>query len=293
VNPQNQELLRTRAIDLCIKNSQLFLMQSFRHHGVTVSNTVLWSRGCGPPLLVIHGGPGFEHGYLSDALRFLEPNFKLIYYDQIGCGETSGSVPPTLLSTAKQLAEVIALVSDGSKLSVFAHSWGALVLAAAAAEPQYRELIFSNVSGGLLVNPVPLSKLQYTASYQAFMTRVPSDVQRGVQALATSGADGSEIMRQLWPYYSVAGLALSGKFPLNYKTYTSVTASMDAFDYTAQVEFLSRCSVLLSDSDPTSPFMLGELPQRCRRFEMLGGVGHFPLIEQPNLWRIAMLALLN
>ena len=44
--------------------------------------------GTGPPILVVHGGPGFDHTYLVEPLAFLTDRRTLVFYDQPGCGQT-------------------------------------------------------------------------------------------------------------------------------------------------------------------------------------------------------------
>ena len=41
-------------------------------------------RGEGPPVVVLHGGPGHSHTYMADAIRCLEADFRLALYDQRG-----------------------------------------------------------------------------------------------------------------------------------------------------------------------------------------------------------------
>jgi L-proline amide hydrolase len=41
-----------------------------------------------PPLVVVHGGPGLTHDYLTDLDRLADGTREVIYYDQAGCGHT-------------------------------------------------------------------------------------------------------------------------------------------------------------------------------------------------------------
>src|SRR5207249_2070026 len=50
--------------------------------------TFILTIGLGPPVLVIHGGPGFDHRYLLPAVAELAKRRTLILYDQPGCGRT-------------------------------------------------------------------------------------------------------------------------------------------------------------------------------------------------------------
>ena len=45
--------------------------------------------GAGPglPLLVVHGGPGLPHTYLSSLQRLADER-EVVYWDQLGCGNS-------------------------------------------------------------------------------------------------------------------------------------------------------------------------------------------------------------
>jgi L-proline amide hydrolase len=59
----------------------------------------------GPPLLVIHGGPGMAHNYLRD-LDPLGENRAVVYYDQTGCGLSDRPADPTLWTLGTFVDEV-------------------------------------------------------------------------------------------------------------------------------------------------------------------------------------------
>jgi proline iminopeptidase len=50
---------------------------------ISVGKTSLYSRdiGQGQTIIVLHGGPDFDHGYLLPDLDRLADSFRLIYYD--------------------------------------------------------------------------------------------------------------------------------------------------------------------------------------------------------------------
>lgn len=61
--------------------------QPIPHEGyVPVENAVLYYReiGQGQPIIVLHGGPTFDHNYLLPDMDHLSDSFRLIYYDQRG-----------------------------------------------------------------------------------------------------------------------------------------------------------------------------------------------------------------
>src|SRR5258708_4111014 len=67
------------------------------HEGyIPVENARLYYReiGQGQPLVVLHGGPDFDHAYLLPDLDRLSDSFRLIYYDQRGRGKSADNVQP-------------------------------------------------------------------------------------------------------------------------------------------------------------------------------------------------------
>lgn len=81
-----------------------------RESRIPVGKASLYSReiGRGQPIIVLHGGPDFDHGYLLPGLDRLADAFRLIYYDQRGredpaimCSpRKSRSHPPSTISTS-------------------------------------------------------------------------------------------------------------------------------------------------------------------------------------------------
>ena len=58
---------------------------------IPVGSASLYSRaiGQGQPVIVLHGGPDFDHGYFLPDLDRLKDAFRLIYYDQRGRGKSA------------------------------------------------------------------------------------------------------------------------------------------------------------------------------------------------------------
>ncbi|MGH7926486.1 MAG: alpha/beta fold hydrolase, partial [Candidatus Binatia bacterium] len=76
--------------------------------GIPVGNTTLYSRaiGHGIPVIVLHGGPDFDHGYLLPELDRLSDAFRLIYYDQRGRGKSVENVRPQDVTLASDLDDI-------------------------------------------------------------------------------------------------------------------------------------------------------------------------------------------
>jgi proline iminopeptidase len=98
---------------------------------IPVGDAALFSRavGRGRPLVVLHGGPDFDHHYLLPDMDRLSDAVRLIYYDQRGRGGSLGSVRPEDVTLASEIADLEA-VREFFRLrsiAVLGHSWGGLL----------------------------------------------------------------------------------------------------------------------------------------------------------------------
>lgn len=75
---------------------------------IPAGNAALYSRaiGHGIPIIVLHGGPDFDHGYLLPELDRLSDAFRLIYYDQRGRGKSAANVQPQDVTLASDLDDI-------------------------------------------------------------------------------------------------------------------------------------------------------------------------------------------
>jgi proline iminopeptidase len=84
--------------------------------------------GSGTPLIILNGGPGFDHTYLhiSAAWHMLAKNRRIIFYDQRGNGRSGPLKPGQSCTLADQIADLEALRTHLGleKWDVLGHSWG-------------------------------------------------------------------------------------------------------------------------------------------------------------------------
>jgi pimeloyl-ACP methyl ester carboxylesterase len=79
--------------------------------------------GQGRPMIVLHGGPDFDHRYLLPELDRLSDSLRLIYYDQRGRGRSAPNVEPEAVTIESEIvplvcAEHIAHAIPGARLVV-------------------------------------------------------------------------------------------------------------------------------------------------------------------------------
>lgn len=81
-----------------------------------------------PTMVVLHGGPGFDQGYLRPGLDPLQDDCQLVYVDLRGQGRSGR--PPMDTCTVDQMADDVAALSEllgVSRPIVFGHSFGGFV----------------------------------------------------------------------------------------------------------------------------------------------------------------------
>jgi proline iminopeptidase len=107
--------------------------------GARIYHHILGTRG--PHLIVVNGGPGFDHAYLhaSTVWTKLAANRRIVFYDQRGNGR-SPTDRESAMDLAAQIADLDAVrASLGvDRVDLLGHSWGGyLVMAYASRHPQH------------------------------------------------------------------------------------------------------------------------------------------------------------
>jgi proline iminopeptidase len=113
--------------------------QTFETPGATIYYEVTGS-GAGPPLVLVNGGPGFDHTYLhlSPVWDTLGRNRRIVFYDQRGNGRSVGEHKGQTLTLNDQIEDLEALRAHlgAERIDLLGHSWGGyLVMAYAAIHP--------------------------------------------------------------------------------------------------------------------------------------------------------------
>ncbi len=92
--------------------------------------------GDGDPVIVVHGGPGLDHSYLSKPLAFLSEEFSVLMYDQRASGKSSGFVSKESLSLDSFVDDLFELKKHFAfrKFTLIGHSWGGVIAMAYAAK---------------------------------------------------------------------------------------------------------------------------------------------------------------
>jgi proline iminopeptidase len=85
--------------------------------------------GSGDPIVVLHGGPGFDHRQFLPFIWELAARHKVILYDQRGTGLSSGPVDSTSISIDTFIADIegIREAFGIEQMNLLGHSWGGIL----------------------------------------------------------------------------------------------------------------------------------------------------------------------
>ena len=130
--------------------------------------------GQGQSIVVVHGGPDFDHTYLLPEMDRFSDSFRLIYYDQRGRGRSASNVQPedvTMLSDVEDLDRLREYFQLES-MAVLGHSWGGLLALEYAIHHPER------VSHLILMSTAPASHDDYILLRKDRMEKAADDIEK-------------------------------------------------------------------------------------------------------------------
>ena len=153
-----------------------------REGRMSVGRTSLYFRevGRGQPIVVLHGGPDFDHGYLLPDLDRLADTYRLIYYDQRGRGRSADGVRAEDVTLASDIDDIDRVRQHFQLTSValLGHSWGTvLALEYALRHPD-------RVSHLVLMNPAPASANDVAVLRKSYLAKLGADMDRQREIVA-------------------------------------------------------------------------------------------------------------
>ncbi|MET0771075.1 MAG: alpha/beta hydrolase [Solirubrobacteraceae bacterium] len=251
----------------------------------------------GPPVLLLHGGPGMSFVYLDDLAEEIGGGFRVAAYQQRG-------VPPSTLAgpfaVAREVADTVAVLDalGWERAWVAGHSWGGhLLLHLAVAAPE-------RLHGGLAIEPLGGTGDGGLAAFEAEMTRrIPEADRERAEALDAQALRGEgdaaaalESMRLAWPAYFAS--------PDHVMPFRDTEASVPAYAalFASLQEELPRLAAGLAGVAVPLGFVAGDaspMPSDGAAgataraipgawLDVVAGAGHFPWFERPGCVRSAL-----
>ncbi|MGH7629210.1 MAG: alpha/beta fold hydrolase [Gemmatimonadales bacterium] len=258
----------------------------------TVRGATLFERriGSGPPVAVLHGGPGASHDYLLPGFDALADGRALIYYDQRGGGRSP--VPrQEPVGWRDHVADLEALREQWGldRLTILGYSWGGLLAQLYASEHPTR------VERLALVCPAPSWRPARDEFERRFAERnLAPEVQAERQALRESDLrvrDPQAFQRRIFELSVVAYFHDPEKareltaFRVVGRTQQETWRSLGDYDLRPQLEALRGIpSLVLHGADDPIPVYASEETARRLGAELhlLDRCGHCPHVERPD-----------
>jgi pimeloyl-ACP methyl ester carboxylesterase len=158
--------------------------------------------GSGPPVLLLHGGPGLGFDYLRELADELAEENDVAWYQQRGLEPSAAEGPYTVAADVGDARRVLDALG-WEKAYVVGHSWGGhLALHVAEAMPE-------RLLGVLAVDPLgPVGDGRWPEFDEEMFRRTPEHLRaraRELDELSMSGEANDELalegMRLVWPAY--------------------------------------------------------------------------------------------
>jgi proline-specific peptidase len=267
---------------------------------IAVPGGTVWFKrvggGTGLPLLVIHGGPGLPHTYLRSLERLADER-EVIFWDQLGCGNSERPSDRELWTMRRSVAEMDAVVAGLGldRFHVFGNSWGGMlaqqyaldvtsqaasltVSNSIASIPQFSEMV---ARLKLELDPAMQSAIErheaagttYTSEYQdairtwneTYLCRVRPWPPELLRAFANMGSDVFETMFGPSDFHIVGTIR-----------------DWDVFDRLTEITLPTL--ILAGRYDECVPEHMWDMHQRIAgsRYELFESSAHMPFIEEPE-----------
>jgi len=137
------------------------------------------------PLLCLHGGPGAPHDYLEPLEEMASAGRRVIFYDQLGCGNSDQPHDPSLW-TVDLFVEEVAVIRRALGLGrahILGQSWGGMLAMEYA-------LTKPNGLASLVIADSPASIPHWIAEANRLRAALPPDVQEKLTRHEQAGTTG-------------------------------------------------------------------------------------------------------
>jgi proline iminopeptidase len=154
--------------------------------------------GHGTPIIVLHGGPDFDHSYLLPEMDRLSDSFRLIYYDQRGRGRSADGVKPEDVTLVSDIADIekVRQYYHLDSVVLLGHSWGTVLAL------EYALRYPDRVSHMILMNPAPASEADYKQLRNDWLDKRAADMERR-KAIAETAAYKEADPEAVTAYYRI------------------------------------------------------------------------------------------
>ncbi len=253
-------------------------------------------------ILVVHGGPLLDHGYLVEPLRPLSTVAPLVFYDQRLSGRSDGvtdppdEMPELSLATFVEDIEALRVELGLDRIHLLGHSWGGgLAMRYAIAHPdRVRSLV-------LVSPPAPSFDMAEREARARITSLEPADTAglgalRGSEGMARGEPDAIERMLRMSFRGQLVDRSLADELefevPDDYRARSgalqALAPELATGDLTGALRELSVPTLVVygaseTAADLTGPAFDALLPDV--RVEVIEGAKHFAFTERPEAFR--------
>ena len=268
------------------------------------------SVGHGPPLVVVHGGPGASHDYLLPNLYRLATSYRLVFIDERGSGR-SPRLEDSKQYTVEKMADDVEAVRAAlhlGKIALLGHSYGGVVVQA------YAFKYPANLSHLILASTFSSTR-ELNEALARLKQAMPADRRARLEALEKAGLYGKgeiwergrytdEYAKLAWGVGYFPALygarpdanydPLEGNTKNSWELYREMWGSHGEFVVDGnlkEVEWVDRLSeikvptlVIVGDHDESDPVMSREMNAKIAgsKLVVLPDSGHMTFIDQPD-----------
>ena len=254
--------------------------------------------GQGDPVIVIHGGPGMDQGYLLPGMAALAKKHQVVFYDQLGCGRSTATVIDESHITINSFVEDIETLRKAlkfEKVTIVGHSWGGMLAMYYAVKypKNIKKLVLMNTvtSAGMeeFLDEVEKRTMPSAGEFEklkASQEFIDSDPQAIAQYYRLffqyyfhNPADLEKLNLQLEPKGAATGVKVA-----------KILEESIFGKYTDQHDDLQKLKIptliIRGESDVIPMSAANSMAHSIKgsKLVVLKNCGHFPYIEQPKEW---------
>jgi proline iminopeptidase len=252
--------------------------------------------GPGLPLLAVHGGPGLPHNYIRSLERLADER-EVVFWDQLGCGNSERPSNVELWTMERSVAEMDAVIKalGLNDFHIFGNSWGGMLA-------QQYALDVTSKAASLIISNSIASIPRFSAMVDRLKTQLDPATRSAIDRHEAAGTTHSAeyqaairtwnetyLCRQLpWPreleeaFMGMGAEIFETMFgPSDFRIVGTVR-SWDVFDRLPEIALPTL--ILAGRFDECAPEHMWEMHQRIdgSQFELFESSAHMPFIEEPH-----------
>lgn len=253
----------------------------------------------GIPLLILHGGPGGRSCGMIPGFSLLSTDRPIIFYDQLGSGNSDRPTDTTLWKTERFVNEIDYLrrALDLSELHILGHSCGStfLIEYLVTKKPKgIKSVIFSSpmisapdwiADANLLVSQMPTSIKDTISKYETL-----KNYSAPAYIAATDSFYSRHLIRRQWPYKSPAceNVGVFNEVIYNYMwgpTEFTATGTLMNFDRTSDLDKIKEPILFVTgefdEARPETMYRYQRISKNAS-VEIIENAAHMTMIDQPE-----------